>query len=87
LQEEKQEMIRHASALPSNWPEFRGCIQKTLLYAYQRHKPRTHLPRFTHELKRLLALYPECGDPHVVADLMNQIWKNYPEVRGEEFAQ
>jgi len=39
------------------------------------------------QLKRLIALYPEYRDPHVVADLINQIWKNYPEVLGEGTSQ
>lgn len=76
-------MTSHPPVLPSNWPEFWSCVRKALLYAHQSRNPRKHLPRFTRELKRLLAPYREYRHPHIVADLIDQIWNARSELRAE----
>jgi hypothetical protein len=80
-------MTNATEPLPADWPQFWAHVQCALAYATQHHKPRQKIQRFVREMRRRVGHDPRYHDPRAVADLIERIWAERPEVRQAGRAQ
>jgi len=69
------------TGLPADWRTFWGHVQAALAYARRGRNSRCNVHRFTRELRRRLTPDPRYQDPRIVADTIDAIWAQCPEVR------